>query len=95
MTQEHAHYHSPESKKRQINRISRIIGHLEKVKNMIENDEDCSDVLIQLSACKGAIISLGKDIMNEHMDHCIVHALEDGNTKALDSFKEAMKKFSL
>jgi CsoR family transcriptional regulator, copper-sensing transcriptional repressor len=92
---EHKHYHSPEAKKKQINRISRLIGHLEKVKNMIENDEDCSDVLIQLSACKGAITSLGKDIMNEHMEHCIAHALEDGDTNALDSFKEAMKKFSL
>lgn len=92
--QEHKHYHDPSVKKKQINRLSRTIGHLEKVKRMIENDEDCGEVLIQLAACKGAINSLGKEIMNEHMEHCIIHAIEDGDTKALDSFKEAIKKFS-
>lgn len=91
---EHKHYHDPSVKKKQVNRLSRTIGHLEKVKRMIENDEDCGEVLIQLAACKGAINSLGKEIMNEHMEHCIIHAIEDGDTKALDSFKEAIKKFS-
>ncbi len=91
----HSHYHSPEVKKKQLNRLSKTIGHLEKVKRMIENDDDCADVLIQLSACKGALNSLGKEIINEHMEHCIIHAIEDGDTKALDSFKEAIKKFSL
>lgn len=93
--EEHNHYHSPEVKKKQLNRLSKTIGHLEKVKRMIENDDDCADVLIQLSACRGALNSLGKEIINEHMEHCIIHAIEDGDTAALDSFKEAIKKFSL
>lgn len=91
----HSHYHSPEEKKKQLNRLSKTIGHLEKVKRMIENDDDCANVLIQLSACKGALNSLGKEIINEHMEHCIIHAIEDKDTRALDSFKEAIKKFSL
>ena len=89
----HSHHHSPEVKKKQLNRLSKTIGHLNKVKRMIENDDDCADVLIQLSACKGALNSLGKEIINEHIEHCIVHAIEDGDTKSLDSFKQAIKKF--
>ncbi len=92
-THEHGHYHSPEEKKKQINRLSRAIGHLQKVKTMIENDEDCSDVLVQLSAVESALHNLGKVIINEHMTHCITHAIEDGDTKAVEDFQEAIKKF--
>lgn len=90
---EHGHYHSPEEKKKQLNRISRAIGHLQHVKVMIENDEDCADVLMQLSAVNSALRNLGKAIINEHMTHCITHAIEDGNTEAVEEFQKAVQKF--
>ena len=89
----YAHYHAPEEKKRQLNRISRIIGHLQHVKKMIEADEDCADVLTQLSATRSAITGLGKEIMNEHIRHCISHALEDGDMEAVEEFQRAIEKF--
>lgn len=46
----HHHYHSPEHKHKVINRLSRAIGHLNKVKQMVQDDADCSEILIQLSA---------------------------------------------
>ncbi|MCR5715936.1 MAG: metal-sensing transcriptional repressor [Lachnospiraceae bacterium] len=85
--------HDPKEKKRQINRLSRIIGHLEHVKKMLQNDEDCAEVLIQLSATKSALNGLGKEIINDHITHCIVHAVEDGDESALDEFKAAIEKF--
>ena len=90
---DHGHYHSPEEKKKQLNRISRSIGHLQHVKLMIENDEDCADVLIQLSAVTSALRNLGKEIINEHMTHCIVHAIEDGDTQSVEEFQKAVRKF--
>lgn len=93
MAHTHKHYHSQEEKKKQINRISKAIGHLQHVKTMIENDEDCADVLMQLSAVTSALRNLGKEIINEHMTHCIAHALEDGDTTAVEEFKKAVKKF--
>ena len=89
----HAHFHSPEQKKKQINRISRIIGHLEHVKKMIERDEDCAGVLVQLSAIKSALNGLGKEIINEHIEHCLYHAIEDNDTEAVSEFKDAVSKF--
>ena len=89
----YAHFHSPEEKKRQLNRISRVIGHLQHVKKMIEADEDCADVLVQLSATRSAITGLGKEIMNEHITHCIAHALEDGDTAAVEEFQKAVERF--
>ncbi len=89
----HGHHHSPEEKKRQINRLSRAMGHLNHVKLMIENDEDCADVLIQLHAVESALHNLGKEIVNEHMTHCIIHAIEDGDTTSIEEFQKAIKKF--
>ena len=89
----YAHFHSPEEKKRQLNRISRVIGHLQHVKKMIEADEDCADVLTQLSATRSAITGLGKEIMNEHIRHCISHALEEGDAAAVEEFQKAVAKF--
>ena len=66
---------------------------MQHVKTMIENDEDCADVLMQLSAVTSALRNLGKEIINEHMTHCIAHALEDGDTTAVEEFKKAVKKF--
>lgn len=90
---EHHHYHSPAEKKRQLNRLARLIGHLEHIRLMIENDEDCADVLTQLSAVRSAITGLGKEIINEHITHCISHAIEDGDDAALQAFQKAIEKF--
>lgn len=89
----HGHYHSPEEKKKQLNRIAKAIGHLQHVRSMMENDEDCADVLMQLSAVNAALRSLGKEIINEHLSHCIVHAIEDGDTAAVEEFQKAIQQF--
>ena len=87
-----SHHHSPEEKKRQLNRLSRVIGHLQHVKRMIEEDRDCADVLMQLSASRSALTGLGKEIINEHITHCITHAVQDGDMEAIEEFQKAIEK---
>lgn len=89
----HHHHHSEEHKREVSNRLARAIGHLQKVKQMVEDDEDCSDVLIQLAAVKSAINNTGKVILKDHMEHCIVHAVEDGDTEMIDELNTAIDKF--
>ena len=89
----HSHHHSPDEKKKQLNRLSKAAGHLQRVRSMIENDTDCAEVLVQLSAVEAALHNLGKEIINEHLTHCIAHAIEDGDTQAVEAFQEAIKKF--
>lgn len=89
----HHHHHSEEHKREVSNRLARAIGHLQKVKQMVEDDEDCSDVLIQLAAVKSAINNTGKVILKDHMEHCIVHAVEDGDTEMIDELNAAIDKF--
>ncbi|MDE6412281.1 MAG: metal-sensing transcriptional repressor [Eubacterium sp.] len=90
---QHNHVHSHEHTKDVSNRLARAIGHLQKVKQMVENGDDCSDVLIQLAAVKSAINNTGKVILKDHMEHCIVHALEDGNTEMIEELNHAIDKF--
>lgn len=92
---EHKHNHTHDHKhtKEVSNRLAKAIGHLQKVKLMVEEGEDCSDVLIQLAAVKSAINNTGKVILKDHLDHCIVHAVENGDRQMLDELNDAIDKF--
>ena len=89
----HSHTHSPEHTRKVINRLSRAIGHLEKVRSMVECGEDCSQVLIQLAAVRSALTATGKVILEEHISHCIVHAVESGDMQEIDDLNEAISQF--
>lgn len=90
---EHKHVHSKEDKKRVLNRISKSIGHMESVKKMIEKDEDCSEVLIQLAAVKSEVNNTAKVILKQHMQHCIVEAIEHGDNDEVDQLNKAIDMF--
>ena len=89
----HEHRHIHANKQAVSNRLARAIGHLEKVKRMVENDEDCSAVLIQLAAVRAALESTGKVILQEHIQHCIIEAVEAGDEKAVTDLCDAIDKF--
>lgn len=89
--QEHKHIHT--NTKAVINRLSRASGHLESVKRMVEEGKDCSEVLIQLSAVIAALNNTGKVILKDHMEHCIVDAVESGDNKAIDNLNKAIDSF--
>ena len=89
----HTHIHEHPSKKSVLNRLSRIIGHLEGVKRMVDDDVDCSEVLIQLSAVRSAINNTGKIILNDHINHCLFHAFQENDTEVIDKLNDAIDKF--
>ena len=87
----HPHHH--ENTRSVLNRMSRAIGHMESIKAMIEDGRDCSEVLIQIAAVRSAINNIGKIILEDHIRHCVVDALETGDQKVLDDLDEAINKF--
>ncbi len=89
----HHHPHVHENKRVVINRLSRAIGHLEKVRRMVEEDYDCSEVLVQLAAVRGALDNTGKVILQDHIQHCIVDAVEEGDDNAILDLCDAIDKF--
>ena len=89
----HGHTHSHTHTKAVLNRLSRAIGHLESIRRMVEDGRDCTEVLIQLSAVKSAINNTGKVILQDHIEHCIVDAIESGDRDALDELSLAIDRF--
>ena len=92
-THNHSHTHDPEQTRAIINRLKRSIGHLDKVRRMVEDGEDCADVLIQLSAVKSEINNTGKLILKQHMEHCIVEAVRENDQTSIDKMNEAIDRF--
>ena len=88
-----AHPHHHENTKAVLNRMNRAIGHMEAIKTMIENDRDCSEVLIQIAAVRSAINNIGKIILEDHISHCVVDAIETGDKQVLTDLNEAINKF--
>ena len=89
----HSHTHSPEHIKPVSNRLARAIRHLESVKKMVEDNRDCAEVLIQLAAVKNAINNTGKVILKDHLEHCIVDAVEHHDHTAIEELNKAIEQF--
>ncbi len=92
-THPHEHTHTHQNTQAVINRLARAIGHLEKVKRMVEKGEDCSEVLVQLAAVRAAINNTGKIILQDHIEHCLVDAVECGDTEAITELNKAIAQF--
>ncbi len=73
---EHEHIHT--SKRQVLNRLARIEGHVRSVREMVDNNRDCPEVLIQIAAVRKALDNTAKVILKDHLEHCILHALANG-----------------
>ncbi len=89
----HEHTHTHENTKAVLNRLSKVIGHMQSIKRMVEDGRDCSEVLIQLSAVKAAINSTGKVILQDHIKHCLVDAIESGDMQEIEELSRAIDRF--
>lgn len=90
----HPHVHSEESLRRIVNRLSRIEGHVRGIKTMVQQNTDCSDVLLQIAAVRGALDRVARIVLDEHLSECIVRASKEGNIEAeLQHLKAALDRF--
>lgn len=85
--------HQHENSRQIIHRLSRVIGHLEAIKAMVAADRDCSEVLTQIAAVKSAINSIGREVLKDHIGHCVVDAVQTGNHKVLADLNDALDRF--
>ena len=86
----HSHGHVHTNTKVVKNRLARVIGHMHAVERMLDDERDCAEVLVQLAAIRSALNNVCKLILRDHMDHCIVDALEDHDASALEELSKAI-----
>jgi len=89
----HIHSHNHAHTKSVLNRLSRAIGHLTAVRGMVEDGRDCSEVLVQLAAVRSALNKTCEVILKDHLDHCIMDAVEKGDIKAMRELNRAIELF--
>lgn len=76
-----------------INRLSRISGHVNAIKEMAQNGRDCSDILIQISAVVSALNNTGKIILKDHINDCVKDAVANNDENILENLNDAIDKF--
>jgi hypothetical protein len=87
--------HTPRSEEAQRalqNRLNRMIGQLNGMKKMVEENRYCGDILIQLAAVESALQGFGYIVLQDHMKTCVVEGVRNGDLAVVDEAVELMKK---
>ena len=72
-----------------VNRLKRIEGQVRGLQRMVEDDTYCIDVITQVSATTKALQSVALLLLEDHLGHCVAHALGEGGDVADQKIKEA------
>lgn len=75
-------------------RLNRVIGQLKGVKDMIDDERYCGDVLTQLAAAESAVRRISELVLKEHMRTCVVEEIRAGNDEVVDEVMQLMRRFS-
>lgn len=87
--------HIPRSEKqlKQLqNRLSRMIGQLNGISRMLDENRYCGDILTQIAAVESALQSFGYIVLQEHMETCVVEEVKAGNEQIMEEAIELVKK---
>ncbi|MDA2806925.1 metal-sensitive transcriptional regulator [Nocardiopsis suaedae] len=80
-------YH--DDKQSHINRLRRIEGQVRGLQRMVEDDNYCIDILTQTAAVNKALRSFALSMLDEHLKHCVGHAVASGGEEADEKVREA------
>ena len=83
---------TPEEHRSLQNRLSRIEGQIRGLRNMIDNDAYCIDVLTQACAAKSALEAFMREMIASHMKTCVAHDLREGDDSSIDELVNVLKK---
>lgn len=82
----------PEKVKAVQSRINRVVGQLNGVKRMLDENRACEDILIQLSACEKAVRSIAIVLLEDHMGSCISQRIREHDENVVKEFIDIIKK---
>lgn len=83
---------SEEEYKKLMNRLNRIEGQIKGLKNMLENNAYCPDILVQSSAASAALNAFSKELLTSHLHSCVVNEIRSGNDDVIDELAETLQK---
>lgn len=76
-------------------RMKKIIGQLNAIDRMVDEDVPCEDILMQINAAKSALHKVGQVVLEGHLHHCVKEGIEHGDAdKTIEDFAKAIEYFS-
>ena len=75
-------------------RLKKIIGQVQAIDRMVDEDVPCEDVLSQINAAKSALNKVGQVILEGHITHCIRDAIAKGDMEQIKNFTKAIERFA-
>ena len=77
-------------------RLRKIIGQVQAIDRMIDEDIPCEDILSQMNAAKSALHKAGQVVLEGHIRHCVRDGIEHGDAeKTIEGFTKAVERFSI
>ncbi len=76
-------------------RIRKVVGQLQAVDRMVDEDMPCEDVLAQISAASSALHKIGQVVLEGHIRHCVRDGIQHGDAdKTIEGFTKAVERFA-
>lgn len=76
-------------------RLKKIIGQVQAIDRMIEEDVPCEDILAQLNAAKSALHKAGQVVLEGHIKNCVRQGIEHGDAdQTIANFTKAVERFA-
>jgi len=82
----------PEEVRKLMNRLSRMEGQIRGIRNMLENDAYCNDILIQSAAVTAAMNAFNRELIASHLRTCVARDLREGNEEVIDELVVTLQK---
>jgi len=82
----------PDEVRKLINRLSRMEGQIRGIRNMLENDAYCNDILIQSAAVTAAMNAFNRELIASHMRTCVARDLREGHDEVIDELVTTLQK---
>ena len=82
----------PEEVKKLTNRLSRMEGQIRGIRNMLESDAYCNDILIQSAAVTAAMNAFNRELIASHLRTCVARDLREGNDAVIDELVDTLQK---
>ena len=75
----------PEAKAANLRRLRRLEGQVRGLQKMVQEDRYCPDIMIQISAAQEALRTVGRELMRNHLRHCVTHTVTEGPPERADA----------
>ncbi|PNV59668.1 metal-sensitive transcriptional repressor [Clostridium sp. chh4-2] len=75
-----------------VHRLNRIEGQIRGIKNMVEKDAYCTDILVQVAAATAALNSFSKELLSSHIRTCVADDIRSGKDETIDELVDTIRK---